>query len=268
MPRTFPSDDQRQPFGDPGIGTTDESVGFGPVAVTALPRYRFDREEPATPLSRKRRFIHRALRVTAVASVVGLVGASALPLLSSASETEASAAVRQNLVVDTSSEPDLSAFSATSASLKPSGATYANVESSAVQFPFADGVATLTDGFGYRTAPVAQFHDAQDFAAPAGTPISIIADGTVAEAGYSDDGCGFGLKVDHEIDGEEVSSRYCHMELASHSYAVGDSVSVGDEAGRVGNTGMSFGPHLHLVIKVAGTAVDPLPFLTEHNDKD
>lgn len=265
MPRTLPSPDERRLSSDLGTGSTD---GADAVAMTLLPELRFDRDELAMPRTRQRRFIHRALRVTAAASVVGLVGASTIPMLASAGETEASAAVRQNLVIDTSAEPDLSAFSATAASLKPSGATYTNVASSAVQFPFADGVASLTDGFGYRSAPVAQFHDAQDFAAPAGTPISIIADGTVAEAGYSDDGCGFGLIVDHEIDDEAVTSRYCHMELASHTYAVGDAVSAGDPAGRVGNTGMSFGPHLHLVIKVDGTAVDPLPFLTRHNDED
>lgn len=264
MSGSSPSDERNRVPSDPEIASTASAEAPG-IAVTALPELRFDREEPATPVARRPRFVHRALRLTAVTSVVGLVGTSAIPLLSAEVDTEASAAVSQNLVVDTSAENDLAAFSATSAAMAPSGGTYANSETSAVKFPFPDGTATLTDGFGYRTAPVAQFHDAQDFAAPAGTPISIIADGTVVEAGYSQDGCGFGLKVEHEIDGQEVASRYCHMELSSNSYAEGDTVSAGDEAGRVGNTGMSFGPHLHLVIQIDGKAVDPMPFLTKHN---
>lgn len=133
-----------------------------------------------------------------------------------------------------------------------------------VNFPFTSPV-TLTDGFGYRTAPVAQFHDAQDFAATAGTPIKVIADGIVTEAGMANDGCGFALTVEHEIDGAEVTSRYCHMGEGSHDYEVGDEVRMGDPAGEVGNTGMSFGAHLHLALRVDDEPVDPLPFLTKYS---
>src|SRR5699024_2326526 len=86
-----------------------------------------------------------------------------------------------------------------------------------VNYPFASPV-LLTDPFGYRTAPVEQFHDAQDFAAAAGTPIQAIADGVVVEAGFASDGCGFGLKLEHKIEGQTTTSRYCHMTDGSHSY--------------------------------------------------
>lgn len=135
-----------------------------------------------------------------------------------------------------------------------------------VNYPFAATV-TLTDGFGYRTAPVEQFHDAQDFAAAAGTPVQAIADGTVLEAGFASDGCGFGLKLEHELDGKEVTSRYCHMEMGSHSLAVGDAVTMGDQIGRVGNTGMSFGAHLHLAIRIDDEPADPMPFFREYTRK-
>ncbi len=129
-----------------------------------------------------------------------------------------------------------------------------------LRYPF-DQEMPLTDGFGYRTAPVAQFHDAQDIAAPNGTPIRVVGDGVVVEAGWSSDGCGFALQVQHNVGGADVTSRYCHMQSDSHAYQVGDAVRAGDPAGLVGNTGMSFGAHLHLLLRRDGEPVDPLPYI-------
>lgn len=134
------------------------------------------------------------------------------------------------------------------------------LENSPVRYPFARKM-PLTDGFGYRTQPLVGFHDAQDLAAPDGTPVLVIANGIVLEAGWADDGCGFGLKVQHLVDDETVTSRYCHMQSDSHDYEAGDRVRLGDTAGRVGNTGMSFGAHLHLALRVEGEPIDPLPYI-------
>lgn len=134
-----------------------------------------------------------------------------------------------------------------------------------LRYPF-DQEVSLTDGFGYRSAPVEGFHDAQDMAAAGGTPIRIVGDGMVTEAGWASDGCGFSLSVQHQVDGQDVVSRYCHMEADSHSWQVGQSVQSGDQAGRVGTTGLSFGNHLHLVMRVGGEAVDPLPFIARNSD--
>jgi len=134
------------------------------------------------------------------------------------------------------------------------------LENSPVRYPFASKM-SLTDGFGPRTVPVSGFHDAQDFAAPDGTPVLVIAGGIVLEAGWADDGCGFGLKVQHLVDDETLTSRYCHMQSDSHDYEVGDRVRFGDTAGRVGNTGMSFGAHLHLALRLEGEPIDPLPYI-------
>lgn len=133
-----------------------------------------------------------------------------------------------------------------------------------VNYPFRTPV-MLTDPFGYRLYPVQQFHDAQDFAADSGTPIYAIADGEVLEAGYADDGCGFALKLEHQIDGHEVTSRYCHMVSDSHDLQVGDSVRMGDPAGQVGATGLAFGAHLHLAIRVDDEPADPMVFLPKYN---
>lgn len=149
---------------------------------------------------------------------------------------------------------------------RPSSPSLAGIDESAVRYPF-DGDVPLTDPFGYRTAPVEQFHDAQDFAAPDGTPIRIIASGVVLEAGFATDGCGFGLKVQHNIAGSDVTSRYCHMRNNSSSWQVGDRVKIGDEAGLVGATGMAFGAHLHLALRRDDQPIDPMPFLRKHIGK-
>ncbi len=133
-----------------------------------------------------------------------------------------------------------------------------------LRYPF-DREVPLTDGFGYRTAPVAGFHDAQDMAAAGGTPIRIIGDGVVTEAGWASDGCGFSLTVQHQVDSQKVASRYCHMQENSHTWQLGQSVESGDQAGLVGTTGMSFGNHLHLVVRVEDEPVDPLPFIAKNS---
>lgn len=86
---------------------------------------------------------------------------------------------------------------------------------SKARYPF-DSEVPLTDGFGYRSAPVAGFHEAQDMAPAGGTPVRAIASGIVTEAGWAADGwCGFSLTVQHRINGQNVVSRYCHMQEGS-----------------------------------------------------
>lgn len=132
-----------------------------------------------------------------------------------------------------------------------------------LRYPF-DQEVRLTDGFGYRSAPVAGFHQAQDLAPGEGTPINIIGDGIVTKA-VLPSWCGTGLEVQHKVGSDEVTSLYCHMQTGSHSYEVGDRVSAGDIAGRVGNTGQSYGAHLHLVLTVNGSPVDPLPYIAANS---
>ena len=58
--------------------------------------------------------------------------------------------------------------------------------------------------------------------------------------------------------GAGISSLYFH--LAKTTVAEGDAVVQGAELGRVGHTGRTTGPHLHLSIHVAGGLVDPTSF--------
>ncbi len=226
-----------------------------------------DAEMPNAPAaSRARRT--RLSRGAAAVSVCGLVATFALPLMQESGTADA-AAVQQRLFSEVSVDDLPSSLAEIDVvdTDAPSSIGYSFRARSVVNYPFATPVA-LTDPFGYRTAPVEQFHDAQDFAAGAGTEILAIADGVVSEAGDATDGCGFALTIDHEIDGKDVTSRYCHMQSGSHSWNVGDRIEMGEPAGRVGSTGISFGAHLHLALRVEDAPVDPMPFLAKYYRTD
>lgn len=143
--------------------------------------------------------------------------------------------------------------------------TFRNNPAGAIQWPFPVGV-PITSGFGPRAAPTegaSTNHLGVDFAPGDGVPVQIIADGVVREVVTGDrGGCGVNVTIDHLIDGRLVSSKYCHLQTGSVRVAEGQQVRVADIVGRVGNTGVSTGPHLHFEIRLDGTeAVDPVAWL-------
>lgn len=120
-----------------------------------------------------------------------------------------------------------------------------------------DGV-KLTSSFGMRTHPVlggARAHKGIDLAAPVGTPIYATADGVVGKASWFG---GYGLYVQLE-HGNNLETRYGHMSRLN--VAEGQTVRKGEVIGYVGSTGRSTGPHLHYEVRVAGAAVNPLPYM-------
>ncbi|WP_025156048.1 M23 family metallopeptidase [Leifsonia aquatica] len=143
--------------------------------------------------------------------------------------------------------------------------TFTNNPRGAIQWPFPVGV-PISSGFGPRVAPTAGAstnHLGVDFTPGDGVPIQIIADGVVREVVLGDNGgCGVNVTIDHMIDGALVSSKYCHMQRGSVQVQVGQAVKVADIVGKVGNTGVSTGAHLHLEIRLNGTEpVDPYAWL-------
>lgn len=113
----------------------------------------------------------------------------------------------------------------------------------------------ITSSFGWRTSPVTRFHQGLDIGAPNGTPIRAGGSGTVIMAGYNG-GYGNFTCIDH---GGGVSTCYAHQ--SSIGVSTGQSVSQGQVIGAVGNTGFSFGAHLHFEVRVNGSAVQPLNYL-------
>ena len=143
--------------------------------------------------------------------------------------------------------------------------TFTNDPHGTIQWPFPVGV-PITDGFGPRIAPTdgaSTFHQGVDFAPGEGTPIQIIANGVVRQVvAKNDNSCGVHVTIDHLINGQLVSSKYCHMRLGSVRVTEGQQVKVADIVGLVGNTGVSTGAHLHFEILLGGTEpVDPFAWL-------
>lgn len=151
---------------------------------------------------------------------------------------------------------------------RPDPAAYSNSLTSAVQWPFPVGV-VISDHFGDRVSPCSgcsSDHKGVDFTPGEGTPIGSIAAGRVLTVQPADSGgLGVHVTVEHVIDGERIVSVYGHMLEGSIAVEVGQIINVGDEVGKVGNTGSSTGAHLHLEIHVGETKVDPYAYLTEHN---
>ena len=109
---------------------------------------------------------------------------------------------------------------------------------------------TLTDGFSWRWG---KMHQAQDIAGlGCGTPIYAINDGTVITAEYH---WSFGNYVEINHNNGYISL-YAHM--SSINVSVGQAVSMGQQIGRMGETGESYGCHLHLQVEYNGTYFDPM----------
>ncbi|MEU5723129.1 M23 family metallopeptidase [Micromonospora sp. NPDC047738] len=100
-----------------------------------------------------------------------------------------------------------------------------------------------------------KLHTGIDLVAPEGTPYTAIHSGTVTKAGWFG-GYGYAVIVQHP-DGSEAI--YGHS--SEVSVKEGQQVKAGDQLGLVGNTGHSYGSHLHLEIHVNGQPQDPVPWL-------
>lgn len=96
-------------------------------------------------------------------------------------------------------------------------------------------------------------HRAVDLAAPQGTPIESVGDGTVE---YADWNGGYGkyIKIRH---GNGFVSAYAHLSSIDSKIKKGARVTQGQLIGRVGSTGRSTGPHLHYEVYENGNPVDP-----------
>ncbi|GLI28407.1 hypothetical protein ARHIZOSPH14_26490 [Agromyces rhizosphaerae] len=136
-----------------------------------------------------------------------------------------------------------------------------------VVWPFAN-YSKVSDGFGYRVAPCAgcsTYHDGIDFNPGAGTAIGSISDGVVITATAAGGGLGNYVEVQHNIGGRLVTSLYAHMQSGSISVSVGQKVTAGQTLGRVGSTGQSTGPHLHLEMYYTdGVRFDGYAWLLSH----
>jgi murein DD-endopeptidase MepM/ murein hydrolase activator NlpD len=112
----------------------------------------------------------------------------------------------------------------------------------------------VSSGFAMRMHPILNSwrqHNGIDYAAPTGTTVRSVGDGTVEFAG-TQSGYGNIVIVNHR---NNQQTAYAH--LSRVDVKVGQSVSQGQNVGAVGSTGWATGPHLHFEFRVNGEYQDP-----------
>ncbi|MFG3341854.1 M23 family metallopeptidase [Glycomyces sp. NPDC048151] len=119
--------------------------------------------------------------------------------------------------------------------------------------PMLDDI-TITSLFGQRWG---RNHNGVDFDAETGDPVYAAYPGTITHAGWE---TGFGnlVVIDH---GDGVETYYAHNSEVLVSE--GDWVDAGGQIANAGNTGRSFGSHVHFEVHVNGEPVEPLSYLAE-----
>ena len=113
----------------------------------------------------------------------------------------------------------------------------------------------ITSPFGMRNDPFTgerSMHQGIDLAAPEGTAVYAIADGTVTAAGF-DPVYGNYIIISHS---NNWTSLYGHLQIIET--VLRSEVKSGNLIGRVGSTGQSTGPHLHFELRQDGRAFDPM----------
>lgn len=116
--------------------------------------------------------------------------------------------------------------------------------------PFAAGTKNLriSGQHGDERSSTKSTHAGLDIAAPMGTPLISPVKGKVTQVRNEGIGKGYGYYIDIMDDATGVIYRYAHLQEFP-SLKAGDVVGVGDPIGKVGSSGRSTGPHLHMEIR-------------------
>ena len=133
----------------------------------------------------------------------------------------------------------------------PSSAMGASSSFTSSTFVWPAGAHTIS-GYNYNPG----VHPAIDIAGGEGSPAYATDSGVVVYAGWSNYGYGNLIVIDH---GNGWQSAYAH--LSAYSVTCGQSVFQGGLIGAIGNTGNSYGSHLHFELVYGGAKLNPLDFL-------
>lgn len=129
-------------------------------------------------------------------------------------------------------------------------------KSGVAKWPVATGY--ISSQFGWRKDPftgASRKHRGLDIAAKRGAIVMSVAAGKVSFVGRKG-GYGRVVEVNH---GKGVISRYAHLD--AYLIKKGDQVKAGDRIAKVGTSGRSTGPHLHLEILDEKQHVNPASYL-------
>jgi murein DD-endopeptidase MepM/ murein hydrolase activator NlpD len=113
----------------------------------------------------------------------------------------------------------------------------------------------FTSPYGMRWG---KLHAGVDLAVPEGTPFRAAHAGTVKLARWYG-GYGNCVILDH---GNGIETVYGHA--SKLLVQEGQRVEPGDPIGLAGNTGHSYGPHVHYEVHIKGQPRDPIPFMRQH----
>lgn len=127
---------------------------------------------------------------------------------------------------------------------------------SSMRLPLEDSV--LTSSYGMRISPISgqwKMHHGIDMAAPKGTPVYSCKSGIVTTVKMNDNVYGNYVIVSHK---NNMTSFYAHLsEIDVHE---NQNITSGYLLGKVGQTGLATGPHLHFEIRIKGNSTDPSNF--------
>jgi murein DD-endopeptidase MepM/ murein hydrolase activator NlpD len=128
--------------------------------------------------------------------------------------------------------------------------------------PIPHGVYHLTARFGQCSGLWAHCHTGLDFAAPEGTPIHAIGNGTITDAGWS------GAYGNRTVETLENGTDLWYAHQSEISVHKGQKVRAGQVIGLVGSTGNVTGPHVHIEVRPGGgDPVDPYQAMIAHGLK-
>ncbi|MBE7954984.1 M23 family metallopeptidase [Microbacterium oxydans] len=103
-------------------------------------------------------------------------------------------------------------------------------------------------------------HAGIDYTPGLGTPIHAVADGTIVISGITGNKGAYGESI-HIQHADGYRTVYAHM-LEGTRIGTGP-VSRGQFIGKVGDTGQSTGPHLHIEVQRNGVALNPDPYIDD-----
>ncbi|MCX7984758.1 MAG: M23 family metallopeptidase [Bacteroidetes bacterium] len=113
------------------------------------------------------------------------------------------------------------------------------------------------NSYGIRLHPILRIyrmHEGIDIVNEIGTPVYATGNGVVSFAGRQI-GLGLTIEINH---GYSIKTIYGHLsKILVHE---GQSVKRGDLIGRIGNSGLSSGPHLHYEVRINGVAQNPIDY--------
>ncbi len=118
-------------------------------------------------------------------------------------------------------------------------------------------VTEISSGFGARYHPILKTlrrHTGVDIAAPKGTPVYATADGVISR---ENGGSGYGINV---VINHGYSYKTVYAHLSKKTVRTGQKVKRGEVIGYVGNTGLSFGSHLHYEVRKNDIPVNPVHY--------